>query len=43
MNAERFLADHAPPVCSLNIADAFKALTKEESKLASCFSELGGV
>lgn len=29
---ERFLADKEPPVCSLNIKDAFAALTKEESE-----------
>lgn len=29
---DRFLADAKPPVCSLNIKDAFAALTKEESK-----------
>jgi len=28
---DRYLADKAPPVCSLNIADSFKALTKQES------------
>ncbi|GJN89397.1 hypothetical protein Rhopal_002377-T1 [Rhodotorula paludigena] len=31
---DRYLADREPPVCSLNIADTFKALTKQEKLYA---------
>ncbi|GAA5906487.1 hypothetical protein JCM5296_003782 [Sporobolomyces johnsonii] len=36
---ERFLADRDPPVCSLKIADTFKALTNEEKLYSHYLSE----
>ncbi|TNY19974.1 peptidase family M49-domain-containing protein [Rhodotorula diobovata] len=36
---DRYLADKAPPVCSLNIADSFKALTKQEKLYSHYLSD----
>ncbi|KPV75592.1 uncharacterized protein RHOBADRAFT_26952 [Rhodotorula graminis WP1] len=36
---DRYLADKAPPVCSLTIADSFKALTRQEKLYSHYLSE----
>ncbi|BGP40068.1 hypothetical protein JCM10449v2_004026 [Rhodotorula kratochvilovae] len=38
-NMDRYLADTEPPVCSLNIADSFRALTKQEKLYSHHLSE----
>ncbi|KAF9260465.1 aflatoxin-detoxifizyme [Marasmius fiardii PR-910] len=38
-NTERFLADHAAPLCSLNVAQAFAQLSSKEKKYTHFVSE----
>ena len=39
-NASRFLADEAPPLCSLNVASAFNQLSEREKLYAHCVGEV---